>query len=435
MDRLGWQAAPRVSLAQWDDLVRFARQARGDGLTRTVVCGMGGSSLAPQVLAASFAAANLSVLDTTDPATVLAVARAPDVDRTLFLITSKSGSTVETLACYHYLAARARAAQFVAITDPGSPLEALAGERRFRAVFHHPVDVGGRYAALTVVGMLPAALAGLDGRALLEQALAVDPAAARARGARLAAAALAGRDKLVLRAPAAVARLADWIEQLVAESTGKQGRGVVPIVDDPGPAPRADSEIVNAFADTPLALGAEFLGWEYTTWELSNELGVNAFDQPDVEVAKALARAELRARGARRAPVQTLTPDGLARAARTGDYLALLAYLPPSPEIAARLQAVRASWARALSVATTLGFGPRYLHSTGQLHKGGPNTGLFLVVTADDAEDAEIPELGTSFGELKHAQARGDIRALLERGRRVAHVHLARPEDVAGLAR
>jgi hypothetical protein len=435
MDRLGWQAAPRVSLAQWDDLVRFARQARGDGLTRTIVCGMGGSSLAPQVLAASFAAANLSVLDTTDPATVLAVARAPDVDRTLFLITSKSGSTVETLACYHYLAARARAAQFVAITDRGSPLEALAGERRFRAVFHHPADVGGRYAALTVAGMLPAALMGLDGRALLEQSLAVDPAAVRARGARLAAAALAGRDKLVLQPPAAVARLADWIEQLVAESTGKQGKGVVPVVDDPGPVPGADSEIVNTFAGAPLALGAEFLGWEYTTWELSNGLGVNAFDQPDVEAAKALARAELRERGAQRAPVRTLTPDALARAARPGDYLALLAYLPPSPEIAARLQAVRASWARALGVATTLGFGPRYLHSTGQLHKGGPNTGLFLLVTADDAEDAEIPALGTSFGELKHAQALGDIRALLERGRRVAHVHLARPEDVAGLAR
>jgi hypothetical protein len=435
MDRLGWQAAPRVSLAQWDDLVRFARQARGDGLTRAVVCGMGGSSLAPQVLAASFAARNLSVLDTTDPVTVLAVARAPDVDRTLFLITSKSGTTVETLACYHYLAARTRAAQFVAITDPGSPLEALARERGFRAVFHHPADVGGRYAALTVVGMLPAALMGLDGRALLEQALAVDPVAARARGAHLAAAALAGRDKLVLRPPEGVARLADWIEQLVAESTGKQGKGVVPVVDDPALAPRADSEIVNEFAGAPLALGAEFLGWEYTTWELSNGLGVNAFDQPDVEAAKALARAELQERGAKRAPVKTLMPDALARAARPGDYLALLAYLPPSPEIAARLHAVRASWARALGVATTVGFGPRYLHSTGQLHKGGPNTGLFLVVTADDALDAEIPELGTSFATLKHAQARGDIRALLARERRVAHVHLARPEDVAGLVR
>jgi transaldolase/glucose-6-phosphate isomerase len=435
MDRLGWQAAPRVSLAQWDDLVRFARLARGDGLTRTVVCGMGGSSLAPQVLAASFAARNVSVLDTTDPAAVLAVARAADVDRTLFLVTSKSGGTVETLACYHYLAARARAAQFVAITDPGSPLEALARERRFRAVFHHPVDVGGRYAALTVVGMLPAALMEVDGRALLEQALAVDPVAARARGARLAAAALAGRDKLVLRPPEAVARLADWIEQLVAESTGKQGKGVVPIVDDPGLAPRADSEIVNEFGGAPLALGVEFLAWEYTTWELAIRLGVNAFDQPDVQAAKALARAELEERGAQRTPPPTLTPEALARTARRGDYLALLAYLPPTPAIAARLQTVRASWARELGLATTLGFGPRYLHSTGQLHKGGPNTGLFLVVTADDAEDAEIPELGTSFARLKHAQARGDIRALLERERRVAHVHLARPEDVDGLAR
>jgi hypothetical protein len=435
MDRLGWQAAPHVSLAQWDDLVRFARQARGDGLTRTVVCGMGGSSLAPQVLAASFAARHLSVLDTTDPAAVLAVARAPDVDRTLFLVASKSGSTVETLACYHYLAARVPAAQFVTITDPGSPLDALARERRFRAVFHHPADVGGRYAALTVVGMLPAALMGLDGRALLEQALAVDAAAARGRGARLAAAALAGRDKLVLRPPEAVARLADWIEQLVAESTGKQGKGVVPIVDDPDRAPRADSELANEFAGAPLTLGAEFLGWEYTTWELATRLGVNPFDQPDVDAAKALARAELRERGATGAPIQTLTPDALAQAARPGDYLALLAYLPPSPEIAARLQAVRATWARALGVATTLGFGPRYLHSTGQLHKGGPNTGLFLVVTADDAEDAEIPELDTSFARLKRAQARGDIRALLERGRRVAQVHLKRPEEVAGLAR
>jgi hypothetical protein len=435
MDRLGWQVAPRVSLAQWDDLVRFARQARGDGLTRTVVCGMGGSSLAPQVLAASFGAGSLSVLDTTDPATVLAVARAPDLDRALFLITSKSGSTVETLACYHFLAARARAAQFVAITDPGSPLETLARERSVRGIFPHPADVGGRYAALTVVGMLPAALMELDGRALLEQALTVDPAAARARGAHLARAALVGRDKLVLRPPEAVARLADWVEQLVAESTGKQGKGVVPIVDDPGLAPRADSEVVNEFAGTPLALGAEFLGWEYTTWELANGLGVNAFDQPDVEAAKALARAELQARGGQRPPANTLTPDALARTVRAGDYLALLAYLPPSPAIAARLQAVRASWARALGVATTLGFGPRYLHSTGQLHKGGPNTGLFLVVTAEDAEDAAIPELGTSFAQLKHAQARGDIRALLERGRRVAHVHLARPEDVSGLAR
>jgi len=441
MDRLGWSTAPHASLAQWDDLVRFADAVRRDGLRRTVVCGMGGSSLAPEVLASSFANTSLSVLDSTDPNAVLAVARAADFDRTLFVVCSKSGSTVETLAFYHYLAARADAARFVAITDPGSPLEALARDRGFRAVFPHPPDVGGRYAALTVVGMLPAALLGVNGRELLERALAVDPDAARARGARLAEGALAGRDKLVLRPPAPVARLADWIEQLVAESTGKDGRGVVPVVDDPITAPRPDSQIVRDFAADPLALGAEFLAWECTTSELCTRLGVNAFDQPNVEEAKALARAELArgetgpVRAQHTAPLPTLNPEVLRNAARPGDYLAILAYLPPNPGIATRLQAVRASWARDLGCATTLGFGPRYLHSTGQLHKGGPNTGLFLVVTADDAEDAAIPEMGTTFGRLKRAQAIGDIRALLAKGRRVAHVHLPRPEDIGQLAR
>src|SRR5207237_1016414 len=291
------------------------------------------SSLAPAVLASSFANVSLSVLDSTDPSAVLAVARAPDFDRTLFVVCSKSGSTVETLAIYHYLAARADATRFVAITDPGSPLEALARERGFRAVFPHPPDVGGRYAALTVVGMLPAALLGVNGRVLLERALAVDADAARVRGRRIAEGVLAGRDKLVLRPPLRVARLADWIE-------------------------------------------------------------------PDVAAATALARAQLAGAqgggvGAQpAAPLPTITPDALRRAARPGDYLAILAYLAPTPDVTAKLQAVRAAWGRALGCATTLGFGPRYLHSTGQLHKGGPNTGLFLVVTADDAEDAEIPGVG-----------------------------------------
>ena len=440
MDLLGWKDAPRASLAQWDDLVRFADGARRDGLTHTVVCGMGGSSLAPQVLAASFGRPGLSVLDSTDPAAVLAVAHAPDFARTLFVISSKSGSTVETLSFYRYLATRAEPRRFVAITDPGSPLEALARERGFRAVFPHPPDVGGRYAALTVVGMLPAALSGIDGRVVLERALAVDPAAARALGARIAAAVLAGRDKLGLRPPAAVARFADWVEQLVAESTGKGGRGVIPVVDDPVAAPYPDGEIVTDFSAEPLALGAAFVAWEYATWELCVRLGVNAFDQPDVEEAKALARAELaEAQGGgvgaqQAAPLPTLTSEVLRRSARPGDYLAILAYLAPTPDVTAKLQAVRAAWGRALGCATTLGFGPRYLHSTGQLHKGGPNTGLFLVVTTDDAEDAEIPETGFTFGRLKRAQARGDIRALLARGRRVAHVHLRRAEELTQLA-
>ena len=434
MERLGWIQAPRASLAQWRALVAFADAARRDGLTHVLVCGMGGSSLTAEVVARANGATSLQVLDSTDPAAVLDAERAAARDRTLFLVVSKSGTTVETLALYRYFAARARPEQVVVVTDPGTPLEALARERGLRAVFPHPPDVGGRYAALTVVGMLPAALIGADGRVLLERALAVDVARAKAWGVALARAALAGRDKLVLRPPARVAAIAAWVEQLVAESSGKAGRGVVPLVDDPAAERRPDTQIVSEFSEDPLDLGAEFLKWELATWELCNELDVNAFDQPDVEAAKAFAREEL----ARRRPGAgdmgaVLTAAELARAARPGDYLAILAYLPPRPQVAAALGALRAAWAARLGIATTLGFGPRYLHSTGQLHKGGPNTGLFLLLTADDAVDLEIPEMGVTFGQLKRAQAAGDVRALLAKGRRVAHVHLRRPEDVTGL--
>ena len=434
MERLGWIQAPRASLAQWRALVAFADAARRDGLTHVLVCGMGGSSLTAEVVARAYGATSLHVLDSTDPAAVLDAEGTAPRDRTLFLVVSKSGTTVETLALYRYFAARARPEQVVVVTDPGTPLEALAREGRLRAVFPHPPDVGGRYAALTVVGMLPAALIGADGRVMLERALAVDVARAKAWGVALARAALAGRDKLVLRPPPRVAAIAAWVEQLVAESSGKAGRGVVPLVDDPAAERRPDTQIVSEFSEDPLDLGAEFLKWELATWELCNELDVNAFDQPDVEAAKAFAREEL----ARRRPGAgdmgaVLTAAELARAARPGDYLAILAYLPPRPHVAAALGALRAAWAARLGIATTLGFGPRYLHSTGQLHKGGPNTGLFLLLTADDAVDLEIPEMGVTFGQLKRAQAAGDVRALLAKGRRVAHVHLRRPEDVTGL--
>jgi len=433
MNRLGWTRAPEQSLAQWDRWTALAAAVRADGLDRTLVCGMGGSSLAPQVLAATTGGA-LQVLDSTNPAAVLAAERAHDPARTLFLIVSKSGTTAETLAFYRYFAARAHPEQFIAVTDPGSPLQALARARRFRAIVEHPADVGGRYAALTAVGMLPAALLGLDGRTLLHRAAAVDLARAKAFGVALAAGVGSGRDKLVLNPPASVGALAPWIEQLVAESAGKDGRGVVPVVEDPVGAVLPDMQVVADFSADPLDLGAEFLRWEYATWALCERLGVNAFDQPDVDDAKKLAREELERAdsvGAQpAAPLPTLSPDELRRRARPGDYVALLAYLSPTPEITAQLQAVRAAWGQALGCATTLGFGPRYLHSTGQLHKGGPNTGLFLVITADAAEDVEIPEQGRTFGALERAQARGDIRALLGRGRRVAHVHLARLEDL-----
>src|SRR6267378_2051530 len=424
MSRLGWIHAPEHSLAEWQRLTALADDVRAAGLDRTLVCGMGGSSLAPDVLAARAGRprAPLHVLDSTDPAAVLAAERAHDPARTLFLIASKSGTTVETLAFYRHFAARARPDQFIAITDPGSPLETLARQRGFRAVVAHPADVGGRYAALTAVGMLPAALLGLDGRTMLERARTVDPERAKAFGAALAAGAAAGRDKLALRPPTSVAALAQWVEQLVAESTGKDGRGVVPVVDDPVGAALPDMQVVTDFSRDPLDLGAEFMRWEYATWALSEHLGVNAFDQPDVDEAKRLASEELERAGSvgaqHAAPLPTLTPAQLRQQARPGDYLAILAYLPLLPDVTAALQDVRASWGRALDCVTTLGFGPRYLHATGQLHKGGPNTGLFLVITTDDAKDLPIPEQGLTFGALKRAQARGDIRALLARGRR-----------------
>jgi hypothetical protein len=433
-DRLGWTRAVPQSLALWPTWTRFADAVRADGLDRILVCGMGGSGLAPAVLGRSFGKTGLDVLDSTDPAAVADAERRHPVARTLFLIVSKSGSTVETLAAYRYFAAKARASQFVAVTDPGSPLEQLAKERAFRAIFPHPPDVGGRYAALTVVGMLPAALTGIDGAELLGRAGDSDIRAARELGAAIASAADAGITKVALRPPEPVQGLASWIEQLIAESSGKDGRGVVPIVGDSGKG-ALDVQTISDFSAEPLDLGREFLRWEYATWELCDRLGVNAFDQPDVEEAKALARRELAA-GTGKTPdaPPTLSPAQLRAAARPGDYLAVLAYLPPRPDLDAALQQVRRAWGRALGLVTTAAFGPRYLHSTGQLHKGGPNTGLFLVVTADPALDLDIPEMETTFGRLERAQAIGDVRALLGRKRRVSHVHLHRPEDVIQLA-
>lgn len=388
---------------------------------------MGGSSLAPLVLATSFEASGLAVLDSTDPAAVRAAADAAESARTLFVVTSKSGTTVETLAFYRFFAERADSRQFVAITDPGSPLEELARDRRFRACFPHPPDVGGRYAALTVVGMLPAALARIDGPTLLARAAAVDERGARERGVRLAAAAASGRDKLVVAPPPPVRTLALWIEQLVAESTGKAGRGILPVVADAGGSRPRDAALADDFSADPLDLGAEFHRWMHATRAACEMLGVDPFDQPDVEEAKRLARTELHAPSRQERLAGLLTLDELRRSLRPGDYVAALAFLPPRRDVEARLERLRQRWNAATGCVTTAAFGPRYLHSTGQLHKGGPNTGAFVVLTADTPDDIEIPGMGTTFGALEHAQARGDIRALVGRGRRVSHVHLPDP--------
>jgi hypothetical protein len=444
MNLLGWMRAPEESLAHWDEHVALAAAVRADGLTRTLVCGMGGSSLVADVLAETFGSTTLHVLDSTNPAAVRTAGGGPDLARTLFVISSKSGNTVETLAFCHYFMARARPEQFIAITEPGSPLADMARRRGFRAVIPHPLDVGGRYSALTAVGMVPAALSGLDGRALLERTRGVAIPAARALGTAIADRALAGRDKLCVSPPPRVAPLACWIEQLIAESSGKDGRGVIPMVQDPSGGALPDSQTAgpDVFSADPLDLGAEFLRWEYATAALCERLGVNAFDQPDVEEAKRLARAELTGEGGaggagggaqRAAPLPTLTPAQLRAAYRPRDYLAILAYVPSTPAIVRDLEAVRAAWGRTLGCATTLGIGPRYLHSTGQLHKGGPPNGLFLVITTDSKEEIDIPEMGWTFGQLHRAQARGDVRALLARGRRVGHVHLSSTAEISQL--
>lgn len=437
MNLLGWMRAPEESLAEWPDHVALAAAVRAEGLTRSLVCGMGGSSLVADVLAETFGARQLHVLDSTNPEAVRAAGTAADLARTLFVISSKSGNTVETLAFCHYFAARARPAQFIAITETDSPLAQLAAKRGFRAVIPHPPGVGGRYSALTAIGMVPAALAGLDGRTLLERTRRVDVPAAKALGTAIADRATAGRDKLCVNPPPGIAGLAYWIEQLIAESSGKDGRGVIPIVQDPAGGRLADSQTAapDVFSADPLDLGAEFLRWEYATQALCERLGVNAFDQPDVEEAKKLARAELTSHASGpQAELPTLTLQQLRAAYQPRDYVAMLAYVPPAPEVFKTLQRVRAAWGQALGCATTLGIGPRYLHSTGQLHKGGPANGLFLVVTADTPDDLEIPEMGWTFGQLHRAQARGDVRALLARGRRVAHVHLKHLSEISQLS-
>ncbi len=427
-----WARAAREAPGLWHSFAALAERAQRDGLTHTLVCGMGGSSLTAGVLAAAFNTPHLQTLDTTAPRTVLAAARHAESVPTLFVIASKTGTTVETDAMYRFFAARARPDQFIAITDPGSALDAMARERGFRASVLAPPEVGGRYSALTAFGLVPAALAGIDGAELLRRAAAVDEGGARAVGARIADSHQAGRDKLALEPPRSLHALGPWIEQVVAESSGKDGRGVVPLLDDPGARARGDTQIVTDFARDPNDLGVEFARWAYATDEVCRRLGVNAYDQPDVDSAKTQTRALLAAD-----PRQPLAPVGttmsiteLAACARPGDYLALLLYLPADAETSVSARALRAAWCRATGVATTVGYGPTYLHSTGQLHKGGPNTGLYLVVTADDDEDAAIPGLPFTFGRLQRAQALGDVAALQARGRRVAYAHLSRASEL-----
>jgi len=452
-DRLGWLRVAGDMRGRAAELEDFAKRAADDH-DQVVLLGMGGSSLAPEVQSHTVGSPRLplTVLDTTHPATLVATEARLDLDRTLFLVASKSGTTVETRShlAHFWDLTGGDGSRFVAVTDPGTPLDDLATERGFRALFRNPEDIGGRYSALSLFGLVPWALLGAPMEELLDGAdrmagacwredTAENPGAQL--GARLGEAALHGRDKLTLVLPDRLAPLGDWIEQLVAESTGKEGRGIVPVVgEDLGPpevygpdrifVAYGEHEGLDAIeaAGHPVVrltqedLGGEFFRWEFATAVAGHVLGINPFDQPNVAEAKE-ATARILEKGFEDPGFDELPL--LFTEVRPGDYIAIQAFLDLTAETREALQRVRLALRDRFSVATTVGFGPRYLHSTGQLHKGGSNTGVFIqVVDEDRPQDASIPGEPYSFGRLIDAQALGDLRSLREGGRRVARVTL-----------
>ncbi|TME24475.1 MAG: bifunctional transaldolase/phosoglucose isomerase [Chloroflexi bacterium] len=479
-ERLGWlQVADRME-EQVPKLTELRGQLVAEGFTDVVLLGMGGSSLAPEVFRQTFGAAegalDVHVLDTTDPAAIAAVEQSIDVKKTAFIVASKSGTTLETLSHYRYFFERAgrNGKQFIAITDAGTSLADEAATRGFRRVFLNPSDIGGRYSALSYFGLVPAALGGVDLAGLLDRAATMTQACSPSvpvgenpgawLGAVLAEAAKVGRDKVTIIAPAAMRSFGIWAEQLIAESTGKEGKGLVPVADEALGSPevyghdrlfvrlalpggtdadaarlaalsKAGHPVVTLKLNDPLSLGAEFFRWEYAIAVAGAILGINVFDQPNVQEAKDLTKKVLSegnlqavGEGIRWAGQQGASLDAAVQALlaqiHSGDYVALLAYIVPNAEHDRALNAIRLAIRDKYRVATTVGYGPRYLHSTGQLHKAGPNTGVFLQVVGDDVNDLEIPGERFSFGVLKQAQALGDFQALRNHGRRVLRVQL-----------
>jgi glucose-6-phosphate isomerase len=503
-NRLGWLDSPATALKILPDLRAFADSVHGRGLKRAVVLGMGGSSLAPDVYARLFdlepGALELEILDTTEPETAAAAAARLPASKTLFIVSSKSGTTAEVMALLAFFYDRARrelgadraGGAFVAITDPGTPLEALARELRFRQTFLGQPDIGGRFSALSVFGLLPAALAGIDLDRLLDSARVM---ALRCRieeaadnpgallGTFLGTATLAGRNKLTLLLPGRLRPLAGWLEQLIAESTGKEGTGIVPVIEDrPGPAesygedrlfveigttdepaPRPGARVPESLR-SPLArlsisgpydLAGHFFLWEFATAVAGHVLKINPFNQPDVESTKKktrevlaagaggvsdmaaprLAAGDIRVAGTSEDPAAA--GPGFLRANRDGDYLALLAFLPKRRAIEDLLSGLAAGLRLKTGLPVTVGFGPRYLHSTGQLHKGDGNKGLFLVLVPAGLAGLPIPAVpgiprpAEDFAALFRAQARGDAMALAEKGRRVLTFELAAPLEAS----
>jgi transaldolase/glucose-6-phosphate isomerase len=504
-NRLGWldvidtmrQALPR--------LLGLSAEVQQAGLRNCVLLGMGGSSLCPEVLRSSFGSAagqpELHVLDTTDPAAIAQLTARLEPRTTLFIVASKSGTTLETLSHLAHFWEWVTSAgildagkHFICITDPGSPLADTARDRNFRHLFENPSDIGGRYSALSFFGLVPAAIMGIDIEAFLDRAdqmrgqshpgIPADLNPGLALGTVLGLLRRSGRDKVTILAPPRIAAFSLWAEQLIAESTGKEGKGLIPIGDEPvgEPAVYGDDRILTVLRlrdddpdfdaevgalraaglpavtmqlDDLLDLAAEFFQWEFATAVAGAALGIDPFDEPNVKESKDNTRRVLDhyvKSGTLADESATATDDGISvfgapgrqsidsaltdflSAVRPGDYVALMAYVTPNSENEAALQRLRVAIRDEHRVATTLGFGPRFLHSTGQLHKGGPDSGLYIQVTADDDVDVPIPGQPFTFSILKQAQAQGDLQSLRDHGRRVIRLHI-RGDLALGLSR
>jgi transaldolase / glucose-6-phosphate isomerase len=506
-DWLGWLDIARQSRQQLDGLESFARDLAERDIRQVVLLGMGGSSMAPEVIATTFGKQpgypELLVLDSTDPSQIKRVAAALDLEHTAFIVSSKSGSSLEPnilmawfLQCLtDAVGAEKAVAQFIAITDPGTSLDKQASADGFLRVFLGRPDIGGRFSVLSSFGVVPAAVSGVDCRRFLDSTLEMVTACETTRelsdnpgvlpGCILGVAANAGRDKLTIVASPALASIGAWLEQLVAESTGKLGKGIIPVDGETlvnssaygndrvfvylclaGEADadqdqaiarleQAGEAVIRVILDDSYTLGQEFFRWEMATAVAGAVMGLNPFDQPDVEASKIEARkitdayeaggslpndvplavaGQLRLFADERnaTELQALAGEATVGAmlkahfsrAKAGDYIALLAYLDRNTANTGQLQQLRDAVRQNGKIASCLGFGPRFLHSTGQAYKGGPNSGVFLQLTADASEDLPVPGRGYTFGVVEAAQAQGDIDVLVERGRRVLRVHL-----------
>jgi hypothetical protein len=421
---LGWLDEPARRRDDVDLLLALADDVSG-GFDDIVLLGMGGSSLAPEVLRRWFGGRRMHVLDTTHPRAIRALTDRIDLARTLFISASKSGTTLETRSHTDYFWRKvSRGEQWVAITDPGSALEEVARKREFRAVFPGEPTIGGRYSALSPFGLVPAALLGVDLERLLGRALEMAEACRLDEGnpgldlgLELGEEWSDGRDKVCFDDANGFGL---WAEQLLAESTGKAGKGLIPAPGEP--AEGVDRQWHEVRLPDPYELGQEFFRWEFATAVAGSILGINPFDQPDVQAAKDRTNAVLESGDAELEAVSS--PDELFAQAVEGDYVCIQAFVDPTEEAEARIAAVAARARAATGCVVTHGFGPRYLHSTGQLHKGGPNTGLFLQVVDDYGEELKIPDRPFGFARLIRAQAAGDFDSLRERGRRVARVRM-----------